>query len=151
MALGYVNMKMNEEAYDAEGFFRLGDLGRVIDRYHILITGRIKDIIIRAGENISAKEIEDVLAESDRIREVAVVAMPSPKTGEAACAFVVPEDGEKITLAEIAEMVRTAGLARQKTPEHVEILSELPKTAAGKVLKHVLRDRMKGKVPAGQS
>lgn len=140
MALGYARFEDNEAAYDAEGYFRMGDIVRLVDGDHILCTGRKKDLIIRAGENISAKEIEDVIFKAANIADVAVVSMPSRKTGEAVCAFIVPAVGETApTFAEVSEMIAEAGLARQKTPEHVEIVDDLPKTASGKVRKDVLR------------
>jgi len=139
MALGYARVEDNEGAYDDEGYFLMGDLCKVVEGDHIVCTGRKKDLIIRSGENISAKEIEDVLFRSPRIVEAAVVAMPSRKTGEAICAFIVPEPGERLDLAAVDAMMRMAGLARQKTPEHVELLEALPKTASGKVRKDILR------------
>lgn len=139
MALGYARQEDNEGAYDEEGYFRMGDLGRLVEGDHLICTGRKKDLIIRSGENISAKEIEDVLFRSPRIVEASVVAMPSRKTGEAICAFIVPQPGERPTLADIDAMMRAAGLARQKTPEHVQLVDELPKTASGKVRKDLLR------------
>ncbi len=143
MALGYVLEEDNKEAYDKDGFFRMGDLGRIVDLDHILCTGRKKDLIIRAGENISAREIEDVIFQSPKVAEVAIVSMPSRKTGEAICAFVVVELGQSIDFAEVAQLVRASGLAIQKTPEHVEIVAELPKTASGKVRKDQLRHAAK--------
>jgi acyl-coenzyme A synthetase/AMP-(fatty) acid ligase len=139
MMLGYTDEADNAAAYDAEGFFRMGDLVRIIEGDHIVCTGRAKDLIIRAGENISAKEIEDVLLDSPRIAEAAVVSMPSARTGEAICAFLVMRPGESIDLPEIDTMFRHAGLARQKTPEHLQLIDALPKTAAGKIRKDVLR------------
>jgi acyl-CoA synthetase (AMP-forming)/AMP-acid ligase II len=139
MAVGYAQPEDNEGAYDEEGFFHMGDLVRVTDDGLITCTGRKKDLIIRAGENISAKEIEDVLSHSAKVAEVAVVSMPSDRTGEAICAFIVPADATGPSFAEVTEMIREAGLARQKTPEHLEIVPELPKTAAGKIRKDVLR------------
>jgi acyl-CoA synthetase (AMP-forming)/AMP-acid ligase II len=139
MALGYARKEDNEAAYDDEGFFRMGDLVRIVDGDHVLCTGRKKDLIIRAGENISAKEIEDVIFKSPKVMDVAVVSMPSRKTGEAICAFIVPSGKDAPSFAEVTEMIQTAGLARQKTPEHVQIIEELPKTAAGKIRKDVLR------------
>lgn len=139
MALGYARIEDNDGAYDEEGYFRMGDLGRIVETDHILCTGRRKDLIIRAGENISAKEIEDVLYRSPKIAEVAVVSMPSRKTGEAICAFVVTRSGESFDLQEAAALLRDAGLARQKTPEHVQLVDELPKTPSGKVRKDQLR------------
>jgi acyl-CoA synthetase (AMP-forming)/AMP-acid ligase II len=143
MALGYARPEDNEEAYDEDGFFRMGDLGRLVHGDHIVCTGRKKDLIIRAGENISAREIEDVIYRCERIAEVAVVSMPSARTGEAICAFIVPRAGATVTLEDVTELVRDARLARQKTPEHVEIVPELPKTLSGKVRKDLLRERAK--------
>lgn len=139
MAVGYARVEDNEQAYDEEGFFRMGDIGRLVDGRQLVCTGRKKDLIIRAGENISAKEIEDVLHRSPRIAEAAVVSMPSQRTGEAICAFVVPRDEAAVDLQEVAELLRQAGLARQKTPAHVERVRELPKTPSGKVRKDQLR------------
>ena len=143
MALCYARAEDNEQAYDEDGFFRMGDLGRIVEVDHLLCTGRKKDLIIRAGENISAKEIEDVLYRSPRIAEVAVVSMPSRKTGEAICAFIVPRDGALIDVQEAAALIGAAGLARQKMPEHVQLVTELPKTPSGKVRKDLLREQAK--------
>jgi acyl-CoA synthetase (AMP-forming)/AMP-acid ligase II len=144
MALGYARLEDNEDAYDADGFFRMGDLGRLIDGDHLICTGRKKDLIIRAGENISAKEIEDVLYRCADISEVAVVSMPSRKTGEAICAFIVPRAGKTPSLADVADLIREAGMARQKTPAHVQLVEELPKTPSGKVRKDQLREVARG-------
>ncbi|MCP5359790.1 MAG: AMP-binding protein [Sinobacteraceae bacterium] len=143
MALGYARAEDNVDAYDADGFFRMGDLGRLVQGDHVVCTGRKKDLIIRAGENISAREIEDVLYRSDRVAEVAVVSMPSARTGEAICAFVVPRPDATLDLDDVSGWIREAGLARQKTPEHVELVTELPKTPSGKVRKDLLRERAK--------
>ena len=140
MALGYARPEDNQDAYDSDGFFRMGDLGQLVEGDHLVCTGRKKDLIIRAGENISAREIEDVLFRDPAITEVAVVSMPSARTGEAICAFVVPAAGATVDLASVAALVRDAGLARQKTPEHVILVAELPKTASGKVRKDRLRE-----------
>jgi acyl-CoA synthetase (AMP-forming)/AMP-acid ligase II len=139
MALGYARAEDNAASYDEDGFFRMGDLGRVVEGDHILCTGRKKDLIIRGGENISAREIEDVLFTSPLIEEVAVVSMPSQRTGEAICAFVVPAPGASPELADLAVLIARAGLARQKTPEHLIVVAELPKTPSGKVRKDQLR------------
>lgn len=144
MALGYARAEDNEGAYDDEGYFRMGDLCRLYEGTHLVCTGRKKDLIIRSGENISAKEIEDVLFRSPKVADAAVVSMPSKKTGEAICAFIVPNEGQALDLAEVSDIVRAAGLARQKTPEHVELVEQLPKTASGKVRKDVLRKMAAG-------
>lgn len=141
LMLGYADPSDNAEAFDEEGFFRMGDLVRIVADDHIVCTGRVKDLIIRSGENISAKEIEDVLLASPLIAEAAVVSMPSERTGEAICAFLVPASGVSATLADVDAVMTAALLAKQKMPEHVEFVSELPKTAAGKIRKDQLRAR----------
>jgi len=140
MCLGYMRSEDNDGSFDEGGFFRTGDLGRIVEHDHFICTGRKKDVIIRAGENISAKEIEDVLFGSPRITDVAIVSMPNPKTGEAICAFVVPASGEEVDVGYVTELIAHAGLARQKTPEHIVLVDELPKTPSGKVRKDLLRE-----------
>jgi cyclohexanecarboxylate-CoA ligase len=108
----------------------------------VTIRGRQKDIIVRGGENISAKEVEDILYAHPLVREVAVVAMPDPVMVERVCAFVVPADGAEVTLAGLASFLDGVGLARQKYPEHLELIAELPTTASGKVQKYLLRQML---------
>jgi acyl-CoA synthetase (AMP-forming)/AMP-acid ligase II len=138
---GYVHPADNEGNFDAEGFFRMGDLGRIEHGHYIVITGRKKDIIIRSGENISPKEVEDLLFNHPAVTEVAIVAMPSATTGEKGCAFVIPRVGETIDLPEIRRFLDAQGLARQKFPEHVVLVDDLPRVPSGKVKKDVLRLR----------
>lgn len=140
--VGYTNPRHTEEAFDRQGFFRSGDLGFVDERGYITVSGRKKDLIIRGGENISPKEIEDILHGHPDIVEAAVVAMPHPRLGETACAYVVPRPGAKLDLAGITAFLEQAKLARQKFPEALVVVDELPHTASGKVLKHVLRARV---------
>jgi acyl-CoA synthetase (AMP-forming)/AMP-acid ligase II len=141
MLIGYTRPEDTDDALDAEGFFHMGDLGRIVDDDFIVITGRKKDIIIRAGENISPKEIEDVLAGHPAIAEIAIVAMPNPRTGEMACAFITPKPGQTVTLAQLADFLIAAGVAKQKIPEHVELIDDFPRTAIGKIRKDLLRER----------
>jgi acyl-CoA synthetase (AMP-forming)/AMP-acid ligase II len=143
MMLGYLRAEDNREAFDAEGYFRTGDLARYVHDDWIVISGRKKDLIIRSGENLSPKEIEDALFEHPAIAEIAIVGMPSEKTGEAVCAFIVPNAGKSLDLAEIARFLIGKGLAKQKIPERVELVPELPKTPSGKIQKHILRDQAK--------
>jgi acyl-CoA synthetase (AMP-forming)/AMP-acid ligase II len=140
---GYIDQADNEGSFLPDGFFRMGDLGRQVFGNWLVITGRKKDIIIRSGENISPKEVEDVLFGHPAIAEVAIVAMPSPVTGEKGCAFVIPRAGESIDLPEIQRFLTEAGLAKQKFPEHLVIVDDLPRVPSGKVRKDVLRDRAK--------
>jgi acyl-CoA synthetase (AMP-forming)/AMP-acid ligase II len=139
MALGYVHSEDNAAAYDAEGFFRMGDVGRLVETDHILITDRLKDIIIRSGENLSSKEIEDALLGAPEIADAAIVGVPNAKTGEAVFAFLVTRGGADMSLPRLMEIIQGAGLAKQKTPEHFAVVDQLPRTASGKVLKHELR------------
>jgi acyl-CoA synthetase (AMP-forming)/AMP-acid ligase II len=137
---GYVDSSLDADAFDDQGYFRTGDLGVVGPRGHVQITGRIKDIIIRNAENISAQEIEDVLYAHPKVADVAVVGVPDPKTGERACAVVVLADGaESLTLPELADFCRSHQLANQKIPERLEIVDQLPRNALGKILKRELR------------
>jgi acyl-CoA synthetase len=144
MMLGYADPQQNAAAHDSEGFFLTGDIGHVTPDNAILITDRKKDIIIRGGENISAKEVEDVLHNHPDIREVAVVAMPHARLGEGVCAYIVPRSANGAPdLASVAAFADRAQLARQKIPQHIELVSELPRTASGKVRKDVLRQRIR--------
>jgi non-ribosomal peptide synthetase component E (peptide arylation enzyme) len=136
---GYTSMAATEASFDNEGFFRTGDIGTVTQDDLLTITGRKKDIIIRGGENISAKEIEDVLHEHPAVYEAAVVAMPHARLGEAICAFIVPTSDDRPDCATLSAYLNGRGLARQKWPERVEYIESLPKTASGKVQKYELR------------
>jgi acyl-CoA synthetase (AMP-forming)/AMP-acid ligase II len=140
---GYAHPADNDGNFDDDGFFRMGDLGRILRGSdggdYIVITGRKKDIIIRSGENISPKEIEDLLSTHPAVAEVAIVAMPSAATGEKGCAFIIPRGGLTIDLAEIRRFLDGEGLARQKFPEHVVLVEDLPRVPSGKVRKDVLR------------
>ena len=106
----------------------------------VTIRGRIKDIIIRGGENISAKEVEDLRLEDPEVADVAVVAMPDPVMAERVCAFVVPAEGSNPTLASPTGLLSDRGIARQKHAERLVLIGELPKTASGKVQKFALRE-----------
>jgi acyl-CoA synthetase (AMP-forming)/AMP-acid ligase II len=139
MFLGYAEQADNVDAFTSDGFFKTGDLGYWGDDSHLVITGRKKDLIIRAGENISAKEIEDLLEDHPAIAEVAVVAVPSARTGEAVCACIVLSNGESISLVDIARFLLERDTSRQKFPEAMLLLESLPRTATGKIRKDELR------------
>ncbi len=136
------------ETLTPDGFHLSGDLGFADEAGFVRITGRVKDIIIRGGLNISAREVEDLLAGHPDILDVAVVSMPDPRLGEKACAFVVPVDGANPTVASLGEYLRARDVAVQKLPERVEIVDALPRTAPGKVRKNVLRDMIADKLKA---
>ena len=136
---GYLDGKLESEAFDADGFFRTGDLGSLDARGFLRVTGRQKEIIIRNGENISAKEIEDLLYAHPKIADAAVIGLPDERTGERCCAVVVAAPGAALDLAEVVRHCAAAGLARQKLPEQLELVDSLPRNASGKVMKHELR------------
>ncbi|MGQ0620687.1 MAG: AMP-binding protein [Panacagrimonas sp.] len=139
MFLGYAHPANTREAFTEDGFFRTGDIGFRAAADTLTITGRKKDLIIRGGENISAKEIEDVLHQHPLIVEASVVSAPHARMGESIAAYVRTRDGVQVSVEELAAFVQHAGLARQKCPEHVRVVGELPRTASGKIRKDVLR------------
>lgn len=142
MLVGYLHPDDNLGAFDEHGYFRTGDLGTWVDDDYLMVTGRAKDLIIRNGENISPKEIEDLLIVEAGIAEVAIVGVPDPITGERACAVIVPGRGPAPDVDAIARMLAARGVARFKVPERVEIWDALPRNDAGKVLKHQIRAQL---------
>jgi cyclohexanecarboxylate-CoA ligase len=139
MLLGYRHQEDDVNSFDAAGFFRTGDLGRWVDDQYLVITGRAKDVIIRSGENISAKEVEDLLADHPGIAEIAVVGLPDQRTGERACAVIVPAGKAMPDVASLLALLVSKGVAKFKAPEQVVIWDALPKNDAGKILKHQIR------------
>ena len=142
---GYLDPAQTEAAFDEFGFFRTGDLGVLSTSGRISITGRIKDVIIRKGENISAKEIEDLLYMHPKVGDVAVIGLPDADRGERVCAVVELKDpSQPITFAEMSEFLQSHQLMKQKIPEQLEIIDRLPRNEAlNKVIKYQLRDRYK--------
>lgn len=139
---GYLDAGLDADAFDDDGFFRTGDLGHRDADGYLTITGRGKDVIIRKGENISAKEVEDLLSTHPKVADVAVIGLPDPDTGERACAVVAGHDADDpLTFTEMATHLRDRGLMIQKVPEQLELVAELPRNASGKILKHELRQR----------
>ncbi|CAB3739149.1 AMP-binding protein [Paraburkholderia rhynchosiae] len=139
--VGYTDPSLNANAFSADGWFRTGDIGKLDAANCLTITDRKKDIVIRGGENISSPEVERVLATHNAIRDVAVVAQHDAQYGEKVCAVVVLQPGAELDLSAIQRHFAQAGVARQKTPEHLLIVDELPRTASGKVRKSDLRAR----------
>ena len=136
MLVGYLHAEDEAGSFDADGFFRTGDLARWIDGDHLVVTGRAKDLIIRNGENIAPKEIEDLLIGHPGVAEVAVVGVPDPRTGERACAVVVPSGQPEPDVDSLRVFLQSQGVAIFKAPEQVVIWDSLPRNDAGKVLKH---------------
>jgi acyl-CoA synthetase (AMP-forming)/AMP-acid ligase II len=139
MLVGYWHPEDEATAFDEEGYYRTGDLARWVDDRYLVISGRSKDIIIRNGENISPKEVEDFLVEHPDIAEVTIVGLPDARTGERACAVIVPRRKLGPDLASLSEFLSAQGVARFKFPEQVVIWDSLPKNDTGKVLKHQIR------------
>jgi len=144
LCVGYLDPALNT-AFTPDGFFRTGDLAVMDAAGYLRITGRRKDIIIRKGENLSAKGIEDDLAAHPAVADVAVIGVPDAERGERVCACVVLRPGAGgLTLAEVGRFMEGRGVMRQKIPEQLEVLTELPRNATGKVRKDVLRARYRG-------
>ncbi len=142
---GYVDESLNADAFDEDGFYRTGDLGFIDEEGYITISGRLKDVIIRKGENISAQEIEDLLSAHPQIGDVAVVGVPDEARGEMVCAVVTALEGEPaVTLEEVVSYLKGAELMVQKIPERLEVVDALPRNPTGKILKRVLRDQFGG-------
>jgi acyl-coenzyme A synthetase/AMP-(fatty) acid ligase len=136
--------------YTADGFSRSGDLGTMDGDGYVRVTGRLKDIVIRGGLNISVREVEDLLTAHPAVATVAVVGMPDEVMGERVCCYLVPASGAApLTLTELKDYLLGEGLAIQKVPERVEAVSELPMTATGKIQKHVLRAGIAARLKAG--
>jgi acyl-CoA synthetase (AMP-forming)/AMP-acid ligase II len=140
---GYTDPELTKEAFDDEGRFRTGDLGYLRDDGHLVLTGRLKDIIIRKGENISAKEIEDVLYEHPKVKDIAVIGVRDRERGEMVCAVVEsPEGGDALTFDEMVAHCKAAGLMTQKIPERLEVVDALPRNQTlNKILKYKLREQ----------
>lgn len=140
---GYTSAALNAESFIDGGWYRTGDLGVVDARGLLRVTGRLKDIIIRGGENISVKELEDLLSEHPAVADVAIVGMPDDRLGERVCAFLSLRDGTTIGFNEMTGYLTSRGIAEHKLPERLEIRSALPKTESGKIRKNELRDELR--------
>lgn len=144
--------ELTEAAFTDDGWFKTGDIASLRDDGYITIVGRKKDIIIRGGENISAAEVEEALLEHPAITEVAVVAMPDERLQERPCAYITTSDGTTLTVADLSRFLEEQGLKRQKHPERVELVADLPRNPSGKVQKFKLREDVTEKMdedPAG--
>lgn len=138
--VGYMDGALNRDAFVGDGWFRTGDLGRLDGNGCLTITGRIKDIIIRGGENISALEVEGYINEVAGVDEVAVVGMSDALLGEQVIAYVHTDEGASIDASTIMESLKRRGIAKQKIPVEVFFVKEFPRTPSGKIKKHELRD-----------
>jgi cyclohexanecarboxylate-CoA ligase len=137
--VGYLK-KPELNAWDEEGWFETGDLARMDEDGYIRIAGRSKDVIIRGGENIPVVEVENLLYRHPKVQDAAVVAMPDPRLGERACAFVVPRPGERPSFEEMTAFLAKEGMAKSYWPERLEIVEAMPRTPSGKIQKFKLRE-----------
>ena len=136
---GYMDEALTASAF-ADGWFHTGDVGFLDAEGYVTLTGRVKDIIIRKGENISATEIEDLLFAHPKVLDAGVIGLPDDERGERVCAVVELASGvDGLTLAEVGDYFRASGIMPQKIPEQMEVVESLPRNATGKVLKHELR------------
>jgi acyl-coenzyme A synthetase/AMP-(fatty) acid ligase len=145
LMLGYFrDPERTARSTDAQGWWHAGDLGRLDADGYLRVTGRIKDMIIRGGQNVSAREVEDHLVAHPKVAAAAVIGWPDERLGERIAAFVVPAPGDPPTLDELIAFLRDERrIARPKLPEHLTLLESMPMTASGKVQKFVLRERLR--------
>ena len=140
--------EQNAQAFTPEGFYRTGDLVRMTPSGNLAVEGRIKDLINRGGEKISAEEIESLVLGHPAVQNAAVVAMPCRVMGERVCAYVIARPGASLTLESLAEHFEQARIARFKFPERLELVQSLPLTSVGKVNKRALREDIAAKLRA---
>jgi acyl-CoA synthetase (AMP-forming)/AMP-acid ligase II len=147
--MGYVDPELTAAVFDEDGWYRTGDVGVLDDDGYLTITDRVADVIIRGGENISAQEVEEVLLGLAPVAEVAVVGAPDERLGERAAAVLRLHEGASApTLEEVRAHLAAVGLAKQKWPESLHEVSDLPRTPSGKVQKFVLRRALReGELP----
>ncbi|MFQ5667527.1 MAG: AMP-binding protein [Candidatus Binatia bacterium] len=139
--VGYRDGALNADAFTADGWFRTGDLGILDAAGYLRITGRLKDIIIRKGEKISVKEVEDQIAAHPAVAEVAVIPRPDPAAGERACAVVRLRPGMRLDLVALTQFLAAKGLAKHKWPEHLQVVADFPRTESGKIRRAKLQER----------
>ncbi len=142
----YKSEAENREAFTSDGFYRTGDIAKFDREGRLVITGRRKDIIIRGGENIGAKEVEDLISGHPKVGQVAAVGMPDPILGERVCAFIKPKKDQTISFEEVISFLRGKKTSVLFLPERVEVIAEMPLTNVGKVDKKRLREEVKEKL-----
>ena len=138
---GYLDASLDADAF-VDGWFRTGDLGVIDEQGYVRITGRLKDVIIRKGENVSAKEVEDLLFEHEKVADVAVIGLPDADRGELVCAVIAVKAGaDELAFVEMQEYLRGRGLRVQALPERLEHLPEIPRNPSGKIQKKELQQQ----------
>jgi cyclohexanecarboxylate-CoA ligase len=134
--------RFTEQCFTPDGWFTTGDRAIMDSAGYIRITGRSKDIIIRNGENVPVKEIEDVLLQHPKVQSVALVGLPDPRLGEIGCVCIIPEPGEALTLDDLREFLAAQQVTRQFWPERLQLMDTFPTTPSGKVQKFQLRQML---------
>jgi cyclohexanecarboxylate-CoA ligase len=147
--LGYLDEADNISAFAEDGWFKTGDLATIGENGAVTIVGRSKDLIVRGGENISTKEVEDLLLTLPEIQDVAIVGIPDELLGERACAAVVSTD-KSLNIQQISQFLSDKSIAKYKFPEHLLFVENLPRTASGKVQKFVLRKECAVRLSRGE-
>lgn len=142
MLVGYLHAEDEAGGFTDAGAYRTGDIGRWVDDNYLVVSGRKKDIIIRNGENIAPKEVEDWLILHPDIADIAIVGLPDDRTGERACAVIVPRMGVQPDVMSLRAFLEEKRVAKFKIPEQVALWAALPRNDAGKVLKHVIRAKL---------
>jgi len=146
---GYLkNPQANQDSFTPDGFFRTGDLAVIDEKGVIRITGRIKDIIIRGGENIAARDVEDLISSQPDVEYVAVVGMPDKDLGELVCAYIKRVEGSSATEEDILDHLTGLEAAKIHIPARIEFVEEIPLTAAGKADKKILKKDIEEKLGA---
>ena len=147
----YKSEAENKEVFTADGFYRTGDLVRFDPEGRMIITGRKKEVIIRGGENISAKEVEELVGGHPAVDLVAAVGMPDPVLGERVCAFIKPKPGRVVTFEDVIAFLKAKSTSVLYLPERVEVVAEIPLTPVGKIDKKRLREEIRKTIEAEAS
>jgi non-ribosomal peptide synthetase component E (peptide arylation enzyme) len=149
MFTGYFrNPEENSKTFDKEGFFRTGDLARIDENGYITLTGRLKEMINRGGESISATEIEQLINRHPEVAAVGVVAMPDPLMGERVCAYIQPVPGAQLDFDAVIAFLRGEKAAVLELPERIEFVETMPYSGVQKIDKQALREDIRRKVEA---
>jgi len=144
----YKAAEHNARAFTADGFYRTGDVVRLLPSGNLSVEGRVKDLINRAGEKISAEEVENLILGHPAVLNVAVVAMPDRVLGEKVCAYVIARPGASLTLEELRQFMDRAGIAKFKLAERLQLVERFPLTTVGKISKKDLREDITAKLRA---
>jgi non-ribosomal peptide synthetase component E (peptide arylation enzyme) len=145
----YKNPEENEKVFEKDGFFRTGDVAKIDERGYITLTGRVKEMINRGGESISATEIEKLIIDHPDVVNVAVVPMPDPEMGERVCAYIQPKPGAELSFDHIISFLKDQKASVLQLPERIEFMKDLPYTKAEKIDKNALKADIGDKIKAG--